>query len=254
MLPQTLPRRLHRHTPAPAAANPADDLFGAPMNAAPAPATPAPATPAPGSPAPAAADDLFGAPAAAPATPPAGEKPANSLDDIFGGSAPAKPAPTNTPPADAGKKPEGAKPAGNNSLDDLFGTGASMKPSDRETPVAADNPSSSQNPAEKPADSKSAPADALFQDLFSANAAANNDGASANLLPNLPYRDWTDNTSQFKTKGRLVRVGDDYVRLLKENGRTCTVPLRRLSPEDVAYVTSTVAALSASSTEVFVSK
>ena len=52
----------------------------------------------------------------------------------------------------------------------------------------------------------------------------------------LPVRSWKDNTGTFSTVGRLVAVRDSKVQLLKENGRTTTVPLRRLSKEDQQYV------------------
>ncbi len=47
---------------------------------------------------------------------------------------------------------------------------------------------------------------------------------------------WTDNTSSFSCRGRLVRFIDGQVRLLKENGRTATVPLARLSTGDLEFV------------------
>ena len=52
----------------------------------------------------------------------------------------------------------------------------------------------------------------------------------------LAVRRWKDNTGTFSTVGRLVAVIDSQVLLLKENGRTTTVPLRRLSKEDQQYV------------------
>ncbi len=52
----------------------------------------------------------------------------------------------------------------------------------------------------------------------------------------LPTRNWTDNTGTFHTAARLMWVGEDSVRLLKDTGRFATVPFRRLSQEDLAYV------------------
>ncbi len=49
-------------------------------------------------------------------------------------------------------------------------------------------------------------------------------------------RTWVDNTGRFRTTGQLLEVAASHVRLLKENGKTCTVPLRRLSDEDFSYV------------------
>ena len=60
------------------------------------------------------------------------------------------------------------------------------------------------------------------------------------LLPDadgrLPVRDWTDNSGQFRVKARLISILDGKVRLLKETGRTTTVPVERLSTDDRAYV------------------
>ena len=47
---------------------------------------------------------------------------------------------------------------------------------------------------------------------------------------------WTDNTGNFSCRGRLVRFLDGQVRLLKDNGRTTTVPLARLSTGDLEFV------------------
>lgn len=49
-------------------------------------------------------------------------------------------------------------------------------------------------------------------------------------------RDWVDNTGLFRVRGRVHQILDRHVRLLKDNGRFSTVPLRRLSPEDLQYV------------------
>ena len=49
-------------------------------------------------------------------------------------------------------------------------------------------------------------------------------------------RGWNDNTGTFAVQGRLIAIFDNHVRLLKDNGRTTTVPVRRLSKEDRAYV------------------
>ncbi|MCH7727444.1 MAG: hypothetical protein IH991_13320 [Planctomycetes bacterium] len=52
----------------------------------------------------------------------------------------------------------------------------------------------------------------------------------------LPMRRWTDDTGQFSAQGRLIVILDGAVRLVKENGRFCTVPLHRLSGDDRLYV------------------
>ena len=56
-------------------------------------------------------------------------------------------------------------------------------------------------------------------------------------------RHWTDNTGTFAVNGKLIAILDGKVRLLKENGRTCTVPMRRLSKSDADYVQMVVAKL-----------
>jgi hypothetical protein len=57
----------------------------------------------------------------------------------------------------------------------------------------------------------------------------------------LPLRQWTDNSGTFKVTARLILVLDGSVRLLKETGRTTTVPFARLSAADRQYVTEIVA-------------
>ena len=52
----------------------------------------------------------------------------------------------------------------------------------------------------------------------------------------MPVRMWNDNTGTFQVEGRLIAILPDHVRLLKSNGRTTTVPLRRLSESDAKYV------------------
>ncbi len=49
-------------------------------------------------------------------------------------------------------------------------------------------------------------------------------------------RDWVDNTGHYSTRARLVAFPEGHVRLLKENGRTTTVPLARLSQADLEFV------------------
>ena len=49
-------------------------------------------------------------------------------------------------------------------------------------------------------------------------------------------RHWVDNTSTFSCQGRMLRMLDGKVQLLKDNGRTTTVPLARLSKADLEFV------------------
>ena len=51
-------------------------------------------------------------------------------------------------------------------------------------------------------------------------------------------RTWIDNTGVYHVEGRLIEIAADHVRLLKTNGRTCTVPNSRLCEADAAYVNS----------------
>ncbi len=50
------------------------------------------------------------------------------------------------------------------------------------------------------------------------------------------FRVWTDDTGSYQTVGRLVKISNTHVRLLKDNGRFSTVSKRRLSESDLAYV------------------
>lgn len=65
------------------------------------------------------------------------------------------------------------------------------------------------------------------------------------LLPGvdgrLPSRQWSDNSGQFRVEARLVSILDGKVRLLKETGRTTTVPTERLSAADQQYVSEIIA-------------
>jgi hypothetical protein len=52
----------------------------------------------------------------------------------------------------------------------------------------------------------------------------------------LPLRIWSDNSGGFQVNGRLIAILDGKVRILKETGRTTTVPMNRLSKADREYV------------------
>jgi hypothetical protein len=62
-------------------------------------------------------------------------------------------------------------------------------------------------------------------------------------------RQWVDNTGEYKVKGRLILILDGKVRLLKETGRTTTVPLGRLSPADRQYVEEVISRYGADLTQ-----
>jgi hypothetical protein len=194
------PAMEHEVTPP---ADPEDNLFGDP--AAPAEGTTPDEEPA---------DDLFGAPAEEAAAPteesmaPAEQPstPAES-DELFG--------PTDTPATESTPESPAEEPAGEPTGDDLFGP-----PADEETP-----------PAEEatPDEEKSEEDDNLFGD--SGAILQMPGGLASNEL-----RTWVDNTGQYTCRGRLVRMLDGKVQLLKASGRTTTVPLGRLSQTDLQFV------------------
>lgn len=71
---------------------------------------------------------------------------------------------------------------------------------------------------------------------------------AAKIVPTIDQtemRTWQDDTSTFSTEGRLILITETFVRLLKPNGRTCTVPVDRLSPVDATYVSQVAAATKA---------
>ena len=56
----------------------------------------------------------------------------------------------------------------------------------------------------------------------------------------MPFRTWSDDTGAYQTVGRLLIIEEDKVRLLKSNGRTCSVGFGRLSNADLEYVRSQI--------------
>jgi hypothetical protein len=189
-------------------------------------------------------DDLFGTPTETdppaemepPATDPADAK--ADLDDLFGTPAetepPAEVEPPATDPADA--------PDAKADLDDLFGSPAEPAPSaepEATAPADADvNDLFGPAPEPKPATAPAEPADVedLFGPVPSKKPAAADDPFGASSSLELPMRQWVDNTGNFRVRGRLLSLTTDSVKLLKENGRTASVPMRRLSQADQAYV------------------
>ncbi len=69
---------------------------------------------------------------------------------------------------------------------------------------------------------------------------------SMNPLADTRVRMWIDNTGTFKTQGRLIEINANFVRLMKSNGRTCTVPNDRMCVADAAYVATVKAKVEAS--------
>ena len=199
-MPPALPS-LEEPTPLPETTTPpadtSNDLFGEPAVTTPA-AEPTPPTDT--------SDDLFGEPAAE--TPSPAEEPSTPAEsnDLFG-----EPAAESAPAEEPASEPSG---------DDLFGT-----------PAAEEAPATEETPAEE----KSAPAEEKTEDsdLFG------DAGAILELpggLASHALRQWIDDTGNFSCRGRLIRFLDGKVQLLKDNGRTTTVPLARLSQADLEFV------------------
>jgi hypothetical protein len=171
------------------------------------PAPAKPEIPASESPAPAAGiDDLFGEPAAAEP-----EMKKEKGDDLFG-----DPNPT---PAEAAV--EQSNPSANSIEEDLFGT-PEPEASEPNTAEAAKSESENSEPANS--DSQKEQADDPFKDSS--------------------YRNWKDNTGNYKVRAKLVVIYGDSVRLLKDSGRYTTVPFSRLSDNDRRYVAEVLAQLS----------
>ena len=250
--------------PAPAKPAPAtDDLFGTE------PAKPAPAKPAP------AADDLFGtAPAKpAPAKPaPAADKSTKtapdepSLDELFKVDGQAKPAlvPKKGEPSldELFEKPistttDEASQSNNNkddaqSFDKLF---SSPVPATKQLqPAAVDTVTLPTESVPDPIETKTTTSDAVdsqpyleLDKLFGVGSFTpppQFDGAE--------YRQWVDNTGAYSIKARLTVIYSDKIKLTKENGKTTTVPLSRLSGADFGYVQWVVSSLTGEQTSMLV--
>jgi len=141
------------------------------------------------------------------------EKPATDpIEDLFG-DLPKKPA---EEPAEKAK----TEPAKSDPIEDLFG----------DLPKA--------EPAKPAAEPKAEPAKDAVEDLFGTPPAkaAPADPFGATSPRELPMRQWVDNTGNYKIQARLAVVMDGQVQLLKDTGRTSTVPMRRLSDADQQYV------------------
>jgi hypothetical protein len=102
----------------------------------------------------------------------------------------------------------------------LFGA----PPATEEKPEAME-----EQPAEAPAEEQPAEEEDIF-------------GRSRDILrqpgglASTEMRTWVDNTGHYSCRGRIVRFLDGHVRLLKDNGRTTTVPFHRLSRGDLEFV------------------
>jgi hypothetical protein len=186
---------------------------------------------------------------------------AAEMEDAFGGEGEASPAPADSSLDSIFGEPQEAAPAeGDGSLDDLFGDPeAEAAPAeDAAEPAAGSGAEASESlddifgtAVEEPSEAVSEEAEALdFDNLFGKGEAVAQSVAvqsvsvaSVDPLSRTHQRTWIDNTGSFSVEGRLIEINEEAVRLLKTNGRTCTVPHRRLSPADAAYVQSVVAQL-----------
>jgi hypothetical protein len=149
--------------------------------------------------------------------------PSDSINDLFG------------PPPTVEKPLPVEEPATPAETDDFFSTPAT-EPATEPASAPLDNdlfgPPSEAKPVEEatpPADEKKTEDDDLF--------------GKAQTILEMPgglashsLRRWVDNTGAFSVRGRLIRVLDGKVQLLKDNGRTTTVPLARLSQADFQFV------------------
>jgi hypothetical protein len=268
-------------------ADPLGDIFGEPVKPAAeppkaeAPKSEAPAVETPKTEVPKTVDpleDIFGDPAKPADAPkkPESTKPADPLEDIFGSPAPAdsKPAevkpvelpsadatPVESKPADA-PKTEPAKPATEPSLDDIFGKPTSTNadplfdslfgPKDTKPAGASPAPAIKGHESELPKSTPPAPPakskdelDKLFG-IGSFTPPSQFRGAE--------YKTWVDNTGTYTVNGRLSMIYSDKVKILKENGKTTTVPLSRLSDRDFAYVQWVASSLTVDSAAKLVKK
>lgn len=189
-----------------------------PVEAVPAvPTTPTatPATPAPEPAKPDNFDDLFPPPAE---PKPAAPAPSPTEDDPF--------APPATPPKPAAPVPGSER--------DPFAPGPATPPAPAPAtppkPPAVDDDPFAPAPAAPMAPKPTTPAaPAVDDDPFKISAEGT-----------LATREWVDDSGTFRIRGRLIAVLDGKVRILKETGRTTTVPLERLSQADREYVSGLI--------------
>jgi hypothetical protein len=145
---------------------------------------------------------------------------------LFGAPAAEKPAATPEKPAD---KPAVTPPAAESQPaagGDLFGAPAAEKAAPAEKPAAP-----AEKPADKPAGDKKDEKKA--DDIFGSSSSVLHEAGG---LASNEMRQWVDNTGNFSCEARLIRLVDGQAQLLKDNGHTTTVPLARLSANDLRFV------------------
>jgi hypothetical protein len=147
------------------------------------------------------------------------------MEDFFG-----TPPADTTPPAETPTTPPAETTPDEPAMEDLFGPPPTEGTS---TPPAGDTgtPAETTPPAEgTPAEGE--PTDTL-EDIFQSSHGILREPGG---LASSELRKWVDNTGRYSCQGRLVRFLDGKVQLLKDNGRTTTVPLYRLSALDLEFV------------------
>jgi hypothetical protein len=183
-------------------------------------------------------DSLFGEAPEAKSTPAATE-PAPALP----ATTPTEPAPAVTPPAEESNSlfgpPSSTQPsAPAETGNDLF------KPSPNEPSApASEGTSDRYETPEQPKADETAPADQAAppteeqpkesDDLFGGFGTILREPGG---LASDATRTWVDNTGQYSCQARMIQFKDGHVRLLKDSGRTATVPVYRLSQGDLEFV------------------
>jgi hypothetical protein len=92
----------------------------------------------------------------------------------------------------------------------------------------ATQPAPEQPPSDKP--------QGTVDDLFDDTTQKGDERAIAGGLASLKLRTWQDNTGRYSCEGRLIKVMADKVCILKRSGKISTVPLVRLSEQDLGFV------------------
>jgi hypothetical protein len=199
-------------------------------------------------------DDLFGEPPAPEGDPPADD----SLEDLFGWNDAKNDSPsagqremvdaeptidalfdlpeaaseTNDDPSSDRFSDPGGRPAAAPAIDDLFGQrGQATEPSPGVAVVETTTFPSIKQPGDL-----TALQDLVVERPDMVQIVSTKPAADLDPLRTAQTRTWVDNTGNFRTVGKLIEIHATSIRLLKENGRTCTVPKRRLSRADAAYV------------------
>jgi len=170
-------------------------------------------------------DDLFGEPPATDEAPAGG-----GMDDLFG-----EPPATDEAPAGGGmddlfgEPPATDEAPAGDGMDDLFGTPTSSDESgDFDDLFGRTNGETDSDSVTRRASQNAGERLVVTEKQFPPHLS----------LQETSARVWIDNTSSFRTEGRLIEIYDGFVRLRKTNGKTCSVPMSRLCDADRAYVDS----------------